>query len=593
MGATVMTRTLASSLVVGAAAAVVLAGMTAPAASAVPLVAGAHHALQGMGARRPAPGNAVVSFTVGLKRSDSAAADTLGEVSDPTSSYYRHFLARNTIRSDFGATSNSLGALQDSAGKHGLTVSLDRTGVFATVTGRAREMSDWLGKQVTVSRGVPDGLEATLYQGRNKLPQSIRNKVREFVPIDLQVDGGVGASALPPYAGTNDGTPVSCLNSEGNKYVYAYNQLRTAYGIDDLPMSKKVGSATHVVIMGLGQGFSRQALAQSADCFDVAPMTLSRKPVPGLNTALPAGLEGQLDPQVVQSVLPPGSHVDVVEQAIFDGRWYLAWARAFRLQRHPDALTTSYGMCEQETGNLLGFSKSLTEAVLVRLGLTGATAFSAAGDQGSSDCVENNGTGEGNRKLAVDYPSSSRYVTAVGGTRLIVDKANGRVGEWVWNATAAEPPVGPSLAGGGGGTSRWFDRPSWQPQSMSHSSMRTLPDLAAHAANGPFWPLFTGESSSPFEPVGGTSAATPMTAAAVGVIAAQQRVKSKPALGLIQPLLYRLQQKHPQSFYDVVDGNNDVYGQGCCSAKAGYDKASGLGSPNFGVWLDKLPAPGR
>lgn len=51
-----------------------------------------------------------------------------------------------------------------------------------------------------------------------------------------------------------------------------------------------------------------------------------------------------------------------------------------------------------------------------------------------------------------------------------------------------------------------------------------------------------------------------------------------------------MQKKHPKAFYDVVDGNNDVYDRGCCSAKVGYDKASGLGSPNFDVWLRKLPA---
>ena len=539
---------------------------------------------------RPAPKGAIVTFAVGLKRNDAAASAQVAEVSDPRSKQYRVFPIRSTVRAEFGAKPASLKALRRSTERFTLNVSLDRTGVFAQVSGRAKDMSRWLGGTVTVQRMSGEGFAATLYRGPAKLPKELRGKVREFVPVDWQVaaDPQVSATALPPYEGTNDGTPASCLNAEGNKYVYAYNQLRTAYGIDDLPATRRVARAVRLAIMAQGDGFSVEALRASAKCFGVASIPFRRRSVPGLSTPLPVGDEGQLDVQVVQSVLPAGSRVDVVESAPFDGRSYLAWARAYRLQKLPDVITTSYGNCEPQWKQLMGASKSLSEAVLARLALAGTSVFSAAGDQGSSDCVENNGTGEGNKELAVDYPGSSPYVTSVGGTRLIVDKANGRVGEWVWNSTVALPPVGPAKGGGGGGVSRWFERPWWQPKAMTKSAMRTVPDLAAHAATGPYWPLFMGEAE--FEPVGGTSAATPMTAASVGIIAAAQRVNGQPALGAVQPMLYRLQQKHPAAFYDVVDGDNDVYDQGCCSAKVGYDKASGLGSPNFDVWLRRLPA---
>lgn len=598
------TRRVTSSIAVaGVAAALVAAGVVPSAEGAQPppgQVTARDSSATAQAKPTRAPKNAVVSFTVGLKRSDSAAANLLAEVSDPTSSAYRQFPSRGAVRSQFGAKAKSLQALRDSAGEHGIKVALDRTGVFATVTGLAGAMGDWLGGPITVSQGVPpgSGLLLTEYQGPAKLPKPLRSKVREFVPFDMvaqRAPDDVSASALPPYEGTNGGTPISCLTEEADEYIYAYNQLRSAYGIDDLPASSKVAKATRVVVIAQGDGFSRAALKDSAECFDVSTASFARKRTQGLKTKLPVGDEGQLDVQVVQSVLPAGSHVDVVEQAGYDGRAYLSWSRAFRLQRQPDVITTSYGNCEQETNSkkMPGTSKPLTEAVLSRLGLIGTSVFSAAGDQGSSDCVENNGTGKGNKNLAVDYPGSSTFVTSVGGTRLIVDEANGRVGEWVWNSTAALPPVGPSLGGGGGGTSRWFERPWWQPKSVTRSTMRTVPDLAAHAATGPFWPLFmSGGANADFEPVGGTSAATPMTAASVGIIAAVQRTKGQPRLGPIQPWLYRMQQKHPKAFYDVVDGDNDVYDQGCCSAKSGYDKASGLGSPNFDMWLRKLPEAG-
>lgn len=71
-------------------------------------------------------------------------------------------------------------------------------------------------------------------------PKPLRGKVREFVPFDMvakRAPDDVSASGLPPYEGTNDGTPISCLTEEADEYIYAYNQLRSAYGIDDLPAS--------------------------------------------------------------------------------------------------------------------------------------------------------------------------------------------------------------------------------------------------------------------------------------------------------------------------------------------------------------------
>jgi len=548
---------------------------------------------------KPVKDNTTVNFTVGLKRRDSAAVDQIAEVSDPTSQQYRRFPDRSAIRNDYGARSNSLDALRSSAKSYDLEVRLDRTGVFATVTGRAGDMGKWLGKPVKAVGGAASGLVFEILRSQGTLPDKVSKKVRELVAVDVKTDADpqAQARALPPYEGINEGTPISCYPEDLKEIVYGYNQLRTAYGVDDLPASDSVAKNARIAILALEDGYTSVALKGSADCFEVGRSIFTRRPVQGLRTQLPQATEGQVDVQTVQAVLPAGSRVDVVEQSPYDGRWHLAWAKAFALPRMPDVITVSYGVCEQEYeggGGLKGMSKSLVEAVLQRLALAGTSVFASAGDQGSSDCVENNGTGKGNKKLAVDYPGTSPYVTSVGGTRIILDAANNRTGEWVWNSTAQLPPDGPLLGGGGGGTSRWFERPWWQPKSMTKSSSRTVPDVSAHAAPGPNWPYLMSEGPEVLlSGDGGTSFAAPFTAAAVAVIVASQRAKGKPPLGTVQPFLYRLSQQHPAAFYDVVDGNNDVYDRGCCSAKVGYDKASGLGSPNFALWLEHLPKPGR
>lgn len=549
----------------------------------------------------PVPPRAKVTFYTGIKRSEGAARNMLEAVSDPDSDSYREFLSRKDIRRDYGADRKALKKVRKSAESYGLTLDLDATGVFAAVSGRASRMSRWLNAPLRKQRGSIDGLAAVLIQTRATHPPGLKKYVQGFVGQDIQakVVSSVSAQATPepPYSGVNEGTPRGCLPKavpELSKYAYSYNQLRTAYGIDQLPAGKQVGKATRVAILAQGDGFSNDALVGSANCFNLPAMSFKRVATPGLRGQLPEGGEGDLDVQVVQSVLPAGSTVHVIESPGFDLRFFPTWATAFGLKHRPDVITTSYGVCEQQAKQQMPpGSRGLTEAVLVRLGLSGTSTFSAAGDRGSTDCI-NNTTGRGSKSLAVDYPASSRYVTSVGGTRLTVSADNKRTQEVVWNSQAAQPPVGPQDVGGGGGTSELYGRPWWQPRSLTKSGMRTVPDVAAHAANGPGWVLFTGTGADlSANLVGGTSAATPFTAAAVGVIAATERRDGQSPFGLIQPALYEMYSQHPEVVHDVTVGSNDLFDKGCCSATVGYDKASGLGAPKFEEWYQRLPDMGR
>lgn len=548
----------------------------------------------------PVPPRRMVTFYTGIKRNESGARSELQDVSDPDSVAYREFWSRKDIRQDFGANHKAKTKVRQSAEAAGLTFEMDKTGVFAAVTGRAGRMTRWLDAPLRMQKASIGGLAAVLIQTNATHPAGLKKYVKGFVGLDIKAKPAASTASAqatpePPYTGVNEGTPEGCLaqaSPELNTYAYSYNQLRTAYGIDQLPAGQSVGKATRVAILAQGDGYSDDALADSAECFDLPNMTFKRVAAPGLTGQLPEGGEGDLDVQVVQSVLPAGSTVHVIESPNFDLRFFPTWATAFSLDRKPAVITTSYGICEQLTKQMPPGARGLTEAVLVRLGLSGTSAFSAAGDRGSSDCI-NNETGEGPKELAVDYPGSSRYVTSVGGTRLTVSADNKRTQEVVWNSQSGLPPIGPESVGGGGGVSQVYQRPWWQPRSMTKSDMRTVPDIAAHAASGPGWVLFSGEGAdTTAQLVGGTSAATPFTAAAVGIIAAAQRLEGEPSFGLIQPALYDMYAKHPEAVHDVSVGSNDLFDKGCCSAKVGYDKASGLGAPKFDEWYLRLPIIG-
>jgi len=85
---------------------------------------------------------------------------------------------------------------------------------------------------------------------------------------------------------------------------------------------------------------------------------------------------------------------------------------------------------------------------------------------------------------------------------------------------------------------------------------------------------------------GGTSAATPLLAGGFALVDQALRRQGRIALGLANPLLYRLGRDPTtaaQVFYDVTNGSNDVgpfvqssqQPLGCCSAVPGFDDASG------------------
>ena len=206
------------------------------------------------------------------------------------------------------------------------------------------------------------------------------------------------------------------------------------------------------------------------------------------------------------------------------------------------------------------------DAVFQDAAALGVTVCCAAGDDGSSD--QRPPTADDGR-LHADFPASSPFALACGGTRL--DATGNAWRETVWNA---------GRAGGatGGGVSDIFPRPAWQdaarvPPSANpgHHVGRGLPDVAGNAdpATG-YLIRVDGQQMV----IGGTSAVAPLYAALVALCSEQLGRR----LGYLNPVLYRL----PASaaiFHDVRSGDNDIGGRhGAYPAGAGWDACTGLGS---------------
>jgi len=167
----------------------------------------------------------------------------------------------------------------------------------------------------------------------------------------------------------------------------------------------------------------------------------------------------------------------------------------------------------------------------------------------------------GDAGYGVQYPASSPYVTAVGGTTLTL--SNGAyAGETAWS-------------GAGSGCSAYEAKPTWQ--NDAGCAMRTVSDVSAvadPATGAAVYDSFitTPHTANYWVVVGGTSVAAPVVA---GVYALANNV---PATAQAASLLYS--NYSLANFHDVLSGSNgSCSGSYLCTAMTGYDGPTGLGTP--------------
>jgi kumamolisin len=233
-----------------------------------------------------------------------------------------------------------------------------------------------------------------------------------------------------------------------------------------------------------------------------------------------------------------------------------------------DAVTTAIHDAENKPG-VISISWGGPESSWTAQAMTAMDeAFQAAASMGITVCVASgdNGSSDGVTDGAdhVDFPASSSFALACGGTSLRTGKA-GIAGESVWND-------GASGGASGGGISGFFPLPAWQEGLVAHKStgqsvaltMRGVPDVAGDADPDTGYAVRIDGTDTV---IGGTSAVAPLWAALIARINA---INGKPA-GFVNPALY----SHASALRDIIAGNNGDY-----AAASGWDACTGLGSPN-------------
>lgn len=542
----------------------------------------------------PAPAAARASsprihFFFGLKRPERAARAAFWAVGAPGSPSYRRFADPATVARRYGASQGTIRKLKRAAARHGLTVKVDDSRLFARIGGTVRRLEHVFDRRIEHTYNNETNSRAFFVAaGRLRLPRDLKPLVREVVPsFSRELKTSAVASAgeeAPPGAPRNEGTWEEGCAAAQVTGAYSFAQVRHAYGLDAVGG----GAGASVAIVNVGEGLGGSDLSANARCFGLSQAETRTLLADGQARPFPRDtFEPEEDLALVRGMAPQLGSLTFAQTWLGPELWFLAPANVLDAPPLPDSLSISYGECERAVRGPRHSPASraganLMDAVLVRLGLAGVSSFASAGDFGS--------TCNGQAYPGVAWPASSPFLTAVGGTRLSLDAANQRSGEVVWNDTQWLTPEEGGLAGGGG-HSFLSKRPPFQAADpgVPPSRLRAVPDLSAHASAFPGYPVVLGGH---WISDAGTSAAAPLLAGAFAVLSADQRAAGGPPLGPVNSLVYSLAGSDPATVFDVVSGANGYSPEvPAHSAGPGYDLASGLGVPDFAALQAALPPP--
>lgn len=201
-----------------------------------------------------------------------------------------------------------------------------------------------------------------------------------------------------------------------------------------------------------------------------------------------------------------------------------------------------------------------------------AAAFAAATAKGVCFCAASgdNSIDDGTSAASADYPASDPNVWGVGGTSLVTTTAGARSSESAWGDGRKGDE------GGGGGFDATVPIPAWQKGVIPAGSVgRGVPDTSANADPNTGWQM---SANGAWTVVGGTSAASPFTAA---LIAIAKAVAKAAGSGVTMQAVYAAR---ATACNDITKGSNGD------AAAAGWDPATGLGSPNGTSFINAISA---
>jgi subtilase family serine protease len=569
-------------------------------------------------------------ITIVFSRSEAQEADLqtlLAEQQDPASPLYHQWLTPDEFAARFGMADSDISKVEAWLQQQGFSIdSVARSRNMIHFSGNVRQVEQAFSTEMHYYK--VDGKQHFAPSTELSVPLALAPVVvavrdlNDFRPKSMHVN-----IARPDYT-------FCCDSSNQDVVLFAPGDIKTAYNIP----STDTGTGQAIAIMG-----QSAIVLSDIENFQSAAGIQIKDPsvilVPNTGSSVTAdGDESESDIDLEWSgAVAPGATINFVYTGnapntggVFDSLSYAVD------QKIGNIISISYGTCE--AGNTPSDLTSM-EAVTSQGASQGQTIVVSSGDSGSTGCYGNYGNTNNTAPVAsdevltVNYPASSAYVTAMGGTE--ITNANDAVGtywstagtsgislntalshipEVAWNddsaSFAAENGWQFALASGGGGVSTIIPRPTWQTgvTGIPSGSFRLVPDISLYSSpNNPGYLYCTsdmsawypGSSSNPaqeascgagqfydditgyFNIAGGTSFAAPIFAGMVAII--NQEKNYTDGQGLVNPTLYTLASNsstYSSAFYDITAGGpNGGAGIGNeCTAGSSYCSTAGSGS---------------
>jgi hypothetical protein len=586
-------------------------------------------------------GSTSMRADVVLEPRDPAALEAFDTaVSTPGSPTFRRYLAPGAFAGRFGPDPSTISAVRQWLVARGLAVGpTSRDGLIVPVSGRAEGMGSAFGVGFERYR-LPSGRVAHVPTAGPMVPASLARAVGGVVGLDdltvpvpeLARAATATATAATATAAATASTPASapaqriagpvphaggpvptagCQSSistgRASAGAYTADQLAQAYSFAGLYPSDE-GAGVTVGVYEL-EPYRPADVATFENCYSPAiTATVTAVPVDQSVGAVinngPGQGEAALDIEMVVGMAPQVS-VDVYDgpnggSGPLDTYGRMVDDDAVRV------ISTSWGQCEAQTAPAVRQAES---EMFQQAEAQGQTVTAAAGDEGSEDCFFFPSSSD--TRLQVDDPGSQPWVTSVGATSLRT--LGPAPGEAAWNS-------GLFAGTGGGGSSTEWTMPSWQlgpgvenaytqvrdsftgaspcpvGSGPATSSCREVPDVSSDGdpATGMavYCSCFGGWAK-----IGGTSMSSPLW----GALAALADQGQSSPVGFMDPVLYQAACRPGAPFNDVTVGENQPNGGPSdpprapggpyYPAAAGYDLATGLGSPIATGVVATLRAP--
>ncbi|GAA1140417.1 subtilase family serine protease [Kitasatospora gansuensis] len=593
----------ATALIAATAALVAGAGLpvaTATAAdSATERVGSAPVAPKGA-VRTDAPtGGTELDLSITLEpRNAAELAGFVNAVSTPGSPQYGQYLATGEFGRRFGATPAAVesvrkalraaGLTPGEVGANGLTIPVKATveqAAKAFDTGFAGyRLADGSTALANTEAPALRGGAAKLVAGVTGLETVGKQKPRNALKQRIAVPRTDATGVEPRNIGS---TPSLCSswrnflatpnqNSDarydGVDY-YSSGALAEAYDVNGLAD----GAAGSTVAVISFENYSYEAIQAYQAC-NGTKAAVSNVRVGGVDAPPDVengeGGETALDVETIAS-LAPGASI-LVYQGANTGQGVLDTYRRVVDENRAQVISVSWGRCEARRDSSAENTLNLT---LQQAAAQGQSVVVASGDAGSTDCGSENPT-----LLNVDSPASQPYATGIGGTSHSgLGKFPGPIS--VWNTGGG--------GGGGGVSTRWALSNTTFPWNsatapgysnlcgaVAGQTCRQVPDVSALADPNVGYLVadYATASTAYIGIYGGTSGAAPLWAALIAQANASTACAAKGPVGYLNPKLRALT-GNSSALNDVTLGNNDIGGVGKYAAAAGYDLASGAGSP--------------